>query len=84
MLPVYRVNWLRAKARRDRWAEELELTRSEMTWTGLFYQHCRKVWEARAEKERSENSKLGFYALKQAKNWGLLESHVSNTESSMM
>ncbi len=30
---VYRVSWLRAKARFSRWSEELQLVESEMKWT---------------------------------------------------
>ncbi|KAK7678352.1 hypothetical protein QCA50_018701 [Cerrena zonata] len=36
---LYRVNWLRAKCRKDRWDEELELIKSELHWTKLYYQH---------------------------------------------
>jgi hypothetical protein len=33
---VYRVNWLRAKARYDWWSEEHILIPNEMNWTRLF------------------------------------------------
>jgi len=42
-------NWLRAKARMDRWKEEVTLVQNETRWM-----HCvgirRKIWEGR-EKE---------------------------------
>ena len=40
---VYRVNWLRAKARFDRWDEEDEIVRSEMRWTLLYFEHHTKA-----------------------------------------
>ncbi len=48
--PVYRVHWLKAKARRDRWQEEHVLVLSEMKWTVLFYQNKASVWKGRADK----------------------------------
>jgi hypothetical protein len=69
-LLVYRVNWLRAKARYDRWDEELTLVKSEMTWTLLFFDWHRKKWEERAvvsemKGQRGEEA----YAFKQAAMW---------------
>ncbi|KAF8956034.1 hypothetical protein BDZ97DRAFT_1672276, partial [Flammula alnicola] len=45
----YRVNWLRARAQRGRWAEELILTRREMQWTVRFYVHMAEKWKARRD-----------------------------------
>ncbi|KAG1782823.1 hypothetical protein EV702DRAFT_950816, partial [Suillus placidus] len=36
-MPSYRVHWLRAKALRDRWREELILVKLEMDWTHNFF-----------------------------------------------
>lgn len=41
---VYRVNWLRAKARYDRWSEEHTLIPNEMNWTRLFFINKAKEW----------------------------------------
>jgi hypothetical protein len=41
---VYRVNWLRAKARYDRWSEEHLLIPNEMNWTRLFFINKAKEW----------------------------------------
>jgi len=35
-LQVYRVNWLRAKARMDRWQEEVTLVQNETRWMHLW------------------------------------------------
>jgi hypothetical protein len=42
-----RVNWLRAKARLDRWVEELILVRHEMDWTVQWYAHQKSTWQTR-------------------------------------
>jgi hypothetical protein len=47
ILLVTRVNWLRAKARHQRWVEEIEIVKHEMSWTQLWFDHQRKVWEIR-------------------------------------
>ncbi|KAK7688137.1 hypothetical protein QCA50_008507 [Cerrena zonata] len=59
---LYHVNWLRAKARCDRWAEELTLTRAEMQWTQLFHWHRRDLWLSHAADAEAEHSNLQFYA----------------------
>ncbi|KAK7694425.1 hypothetical protein QCA50_001611 [Cerrena zonata] len=80
---LYRVNWLRAKSRRDRWAEELALTQAEMEWTRLFHHHRKNLWLGRANEAMADNPKLQYYAQKQAKTWDLLASQVDNALSCM-
>jgi hypothetical protein len=41
---VYRVNWLRAKARYDQWSEEHILIPNEMNWTQLFFLNKANEW----------------------------------------
>lgn len=41
---VYRVNWLRAKAAKDRWAEEVELVTAEFLWTVTFFDTKVDAW----------------------------------------
>lgn len=41
---VYRVNWFRAKAKRDRWTEEEEFLRNEFEWTVNFFHSRAEVW----------------------------------------
>ena len=67
---VYRVNWLRAKNRHDRWAEDLDQLRHEMTWTLLFFDFQRVLWEGRALiSEGIEEQGHQAYALKQSDLW---------------
>lgn len=81
---VYRVNWLRAKSRRDRWAEEEALLVAELQWTRRFHGHRKELWQRRADGTAIDNSgtpshpEFQCYALKQAKTWSLLESHATN------
>lgn len=65
---VYRVNFLRAKARYDRWEEELKIVRHEMGWCVLYFKHHQKLWWARAEKTESKAGHHA-YALKQIRMW---------------
>ncbi|KAG1770770.1 hypothetical protein EV702DRAFT_1181574 [Suillus placidus] len=47
----YRVHWLRAKALRDRWREELILVKLEMDWTHNFF-----LWKATQWGDRMQES----------------------------
>ncbi|KAG1775151.1 hypothetical protein EV702DRAFT_973795 [Suillus placidus] len=47
----YRVHWLRAKALRDRWREELILVKLEMDWTHNFF-----LWKATQWGNRMQES----------------------------
>lgn len=44
---VNRVHWLRARAQRMRWNEELVLVRYEMGWTVNFYLYQTGIWTER-------------------------------------
>ncbi|KAI6003370.1 hypothetical protein EDC04DRAFT_2583493, partial [Pisolithus marmoratus] len=65
---VYRINWLKARARRDRWKEEVSLVRHEMLWTGLWFEYHKKMWEQRAlqstepGKEAYANKQMGLWS----------------------
>jgi hypothetical protein len=67
---VYRVNWLRAKARVDRWEEELTLVKNEMLWTTLWFRHQADIW---SDHSRRDDNYLPIghkaYAAKQEKLW---------------
>jgi hypothetical protein len=75
---VYRVNWLRAKARVDRWVEEQTLVKHEMNWTILWFRNQRKMWGERA-KSQDESLPPGHqsYAIKQEKLWNRFETKAS-------
>ena len=71
MFEVYRISWLRAKARYTRWKEEHLLVRHEMQWTVSWFGHYQKIWRGRYEEVDDEDSSDGLrcYALKQAHLW---------------
>ena len=63
VLLVYRVNWLWARAQRNRWQEELPRTQREMIWTTLYFIHQRDMWQSRLQSSRSVvRRKEGFMA----------------------
>jgi hypothetical protein len=69
-LAVYRVSWLRAKARYDRWDEEFLIVRHEMRWTILWFKYQLKEWSRRsAESEGQEKAGKRAYAEKQIAMW---------------
>ncbi|KAI6029195.1 hypothetical protein BKA83DRAFT_4489157 [Pisolithus microcarpus] len=67
MEEFYRINWLKARARRDRWKEEVSLVRHEMLWTGLWFEYHKNMWEERAL-QLTEPGKEA-YAKKQMRLW---------------
>ena len=80
---VYRVNWLRAKARFQRWDEELVTVEHEMRWTVKFYKVKKEQWETWAAEREMEieesdfNQGLQSYAYKQAHTWKKLEARAT-------
>ena len=66
------MNWLRAKARYDRWEEEHNMVRHEMEWTVKYFEHREQQWEGRrcaVSEEEIGASGLRCYAAKQAGLW---------------
>jgi hypothetical protein len=63
---VYRVHWLRAKALRDRWAEEKELLEAEFQWTINYFGARSDVWEYRSIRSRNKGQQgQACYAARQ-------------------
>ena len=65
---VMRVNWLRAKARRDRWDEELQLVLKEMEWTVRGFESKGAEW-TKLKKSHENERGLRQYAAKQEGMW---------------
>lgn len=66
---VYRVHWLRAKAKRDRAYEQTVLVPSEMDWTVAYFRHRAKVWSARQDSISVNQAGHMAYAAKQLAMW---------------
>jgi hypothetical protein len=68
-ITVYRVSWLRARARAQRWNEEREIVSKEMEWVIGTFEYMEKIWEARAIGVRGERLGHKAYATKEADRW---------------
>jgi hypothetical protein len=70
LILVYRVNWLRARARRLRWKEEIVRIEYEMEWTTNSFQRHEESWMKRAHIS-GEAGNIGHrsFALAQAEMW---------------
>jgi hypothetical protein len=74
--PVYRVNWLRASARFQRWSEEVILLQREMLWTVAFFKYKKEEWKKMAIESENPRNGLACYAEKQASTWANFEQHA--------
>jgi hypothetical protein len=66
---VYRVNWLKARAKKNRWAEELVLTRNEMEWATRFFYFKSRQWAGWIENVDGPSTGQRAYADKQMAMW---------------
>src|SRR5712664_3322005 len=84
-LQVYRVNWLRAKARMDRWQEEVTLVQNETRWMHLWLEYHGKIWEGR-EKESEQEGLKGHacYAWKQVQMLARMANEAMDVYSRVM
>ncbi|KDR79700.1 hypothetical protein GALMADRAFT_46831, partial [Galerina marginata CBS 339.88] len=69
---VYRQSWLRARAQKDRWAEELELCKYEMSWTARFYAAMAQQWRRRGNAAVIQSPGHRVYAEEQIAMWNEL------------
>ena len=67
LLKVHRVNWLKERARYERWKEELKIVKHEMVWTTLWFKHQEQEWERRYKTYPKPGLKA--YAAKQKDVW---------------
>ena len=65
---VYQVHWLKAKAQRDHWVEEVKILHHEMEFYVNFMNHQEEQWEdetAEATHKGQTGSGLHCYTLRQ-------------------
>ena len=83
---VYRVSWLRAKARFTRWSEELCLVESKMQWTVNWFWWKTEQWRKRfrdlADEERPPG--LDCYCHKQMALWDSLAEQAQTRFSNLL
>ena len=79
---VKRVHWLRARALKNRWHEEVVLVTYEMQWTVRYFLHKSTTWsEAIADPSIFSGAKA--YAFRQANMWKKLADVADNVFKSM-
>jgi hypothetical protein len=85
-LLVYRVSWLRAKARFDRWSEEFRLVGYEMQWTVNWFRWKEKQWRSRLMDMEDEESPPGLdcYCHKQILLWSSLADEAQTKFSTVL
>ncbi|KAI9436339.1 hypothetical protein H4582DRAFT_1816946 [Lactarius indigo] len=70
MEDFYRVHWLRAKAQKMRWIEELQCLQVEMESAVRFFRHQEQFWQAKQELlEPQSQSGHAAWAAKQSAMW---------------
>jgi hypothetical protein len=79
-LPVYRVHWLRARARLDRWQEEWNLVQHEMQWLVNYFDYQANQWSRRAEACNGDaDAGHRCYARKRVAMWQRFASQAKET-----
>jgi len=71
-IPVYHVNWLRARSHQDQWKEEILIAGHEMVWIVLWFQKRAEVWRHQADCVDASTG-LASYAYQQASMWHKLK-----------
>ena len=77
-LQVYHVQWLKAKAQRDRWREEERMLFREMEFVTAFMEHWASIWKKWAMSSRSEGFSSGVECnvLRTADMWQTFADHA--------
>jgi hypothetical protein len=65
---VQRVHWIRARAQKSRWKEELLLVKYEMTWTTRSFLHKAQEWQDKFEEPNVDPGPKA-YAARQSSQW---------------
>ena len=77
------MHWLRARAQRDRWAEEVALLEAEMECTKLYFIHRAEKWSrVFADARYAHRPRHLAYAARQARMWcGFLQQAADRFQS---
>lgn len=77
MAAVNRVHWIRARAQKNRWDEELTLTAYEMQWTVRYFQHRAGKWqEWGTQAEDANKPGPAAYAARKIAMWTNMAQHA--------
>ena len=82
---VYRVHWLRAKAQKMQWIEELQCLQVEMESAVRFFEHQEQVWRAK-EKGTVSESQPGHaaWAARQSAMWHAMATNAESTFAALL
>ena len=73
LIAVYRVHWLRAKAQKARWIEELQCLQVEMESAVRFFRHQEQFWQEKQELiEPQSQPGHAAWAARQSAMWHLM------------
>src|ERR1700691_6586678 len=77
---VYRVHWLKAKAQKTRWIEELQCLQVEMESAVRFFQHQEQFWQEKQEViEPTSQPGRTAWAARQSAMWHSMATHADST-----
>ena len=82
---VFRVHWLRAKAQKTRWIEELQCLQVEMESAIRYFRHQEQVWKGRGEiiDSRSQPGHAAW-AAKQSAMWCSMAIHAHSRFTTLL
>lgn len=66
---VYQTNWLRARARAQRWREEKEIVVKEMEWVLGSFSWMEEIWNARALEMGDQKPGHRAFARRETDRW---------------
>jgi hypothetical protein len=72
---VQRVHWIRARAQKNRWEEELLLVQYEMQWTTRGFLHRAEDWQTRYQVPNTDPGPKA-YAARQSSQWRYMASEA--------
>lgn len=81
-LEVERVSWFKARARYERWREELQMVKHEMFWTTLWFKHHVSEWERR--RNGAQNAGHRAYAARQKNIWEKFRKRAEESFGTLM
>lgn len=74
--PVFRVQWLRAKAAKDRFQEEVTLLEAEMGWTISYFHHQSVNWKSAHNVAKNNDTGRACLAARECAMWELMKENA--------
>ena len=75
---VYRIAWLRAKQRQDRWHEEIQQCAADLLMAKNWFKYQQNMWLQKAENAKQSNDNgCACYAYRKANMWRIFYSNAA-------